>query len=256
MAKKKNFIVRAYRKLVETRWFYTFTASCTATIVGISLTIGINSCREQRRVRQDARESIMQAVSNLHSRSGAIDDYLKQLSLQDSTFHVAYDLYNDGKEIPDSTAGAFTDALWSYNLHFADKSFEKIFLESYQLWQELDQDDLTSCINGAFYLTDLLEDYYTKHYNQIREEVKHSGISSVDENSKTVTETLLKNKEFCFYMTSRSGDTRLMKMINEGRYQVLEYIDSICEAAGYVEAEKADTTGMLIEKHETTKVVH
>jgi hypothetical protein len=256
MAKKKNFIVRAYRKLVETRWFYTFTASCTATIVGISLTIGINSCREQRRVRQDARDSIMQAVNNLHSRSEGIDDYLKQLSLQDSTFQVAYDLYNDGKEIPDTIAGAFTDALWSFCFHFGDRSFEKIFLESYQLWQELDQDELTKGITAAFYLTDLLEDYYTKHYNQIREEMKHSGVRSVDEDYKTLTETLLKNKEFCFYMSARSGDTPLMKMVNEGRYQLLEYIDSICEAAGYIEAEKADTTGLHIEKHETTKVVH
>jgi hypothetical protein len=250
MAKKKNFIVRAYRKLVETRWFYTFTASCTATIVGISLTIGINSCREQRRVRQDARDSIMQAVDNLHRRSAGIDDYLKQLSLQDSTFQVAYDLYNDGKEIPDSTAYALDDALWSFNFHFLNKSFEKIFLESYQLWQELDQDELTRNINTAFDLTDLLEDYYTKHYNQIREEIKHSGVSSMDEDSKTLTETLLKNKEFCFYMSTRSVDTRVMKMTNEIRYKLLEYIDSICEAAGYVEAEKADTTGLLFEKHE------
>jgi hypothetical protein len=86
--------------------------------------------------------------------------------------------------------------------------------------------------------------------------MKHSGVRSVDEDYKTLTETLLKNKEFCFYMSARSGDTPLMKMVNEGRYQLLEYIDSICEAAGYIEAEKADTTGLHIEKHETTKVVH
>lgn len=47
--KKENrdFFVRLFRLLVETRWFFTMTASGTATIIGISLTFGINSCREE-----------------------------------------------------------------------------------------------------------------------------------------------------------------------------------------------------------------
>lgn len=234
------------------RWFYTFTASCTATIVGISLTFGINSCRDSRRVHKEARASIMQAVDNLHTRANYLDLVFSDLTKQDSLFTVVSELYTKNQVITDSLAQEFMQALCSYRPEINNNSFEKIFLGSYQLWQELEQDDLTYLISALYSLANSLETYCHYHHEQIYKEMqKCTGLGTGLRTHSAIRnkiETLLNNDEFCFYMKSRSYSTEAMLGRNELNHRLLTTLDNACIALNYVnktdddeEAEAVDT---------------
>jgi hypothetical protein len=237
-----NPISRLFHKLVEMRWFYTFSASCTATIVGISLTFGINSCRENRRVQSEARQSVVQAVRNLHNRSELIDNYLDIISGQDSIYSLVLDMHHEGTAIPDSTAEYFFNSMLSFKINISDKCFEKIFLGSYQLWQELNQNELTGIISAAYSITGMLEDYCESNNRQLVQEIKQCGISTnfPNEPYQNMVKTLLDNKNFCFYMTTRVKYTKSMNAANELHHELIQQIDSMCDSLNYVDDNSDD----------------
>lgn len=57
-----NPIKSFFKQLIEAKWFYTFSASAMATIVGISLTFGLNSLRESNRKESEAKRSDRKSV--------------------------------------------------------------------------------------------------------------------------------------------------------------------------------------------------
>jgi hypothetical protein len=240
---KNNLVAKFYNRLKETRWFYSFTASCAATIVGISLTLGVNSCSESRRARRVARESIVQAVDNLHTRSEQIDSYLRNISRQDSIYDVVADLYNSGATIPDSVADEFLNLIFSVQFNIADKGFEKIFLESYQLWQELDQNELTSMITSAYNMTDFLENFCQSHNNQMLQEIKQCGLEAnfLDDEAAETTKQILSSKDYRFYMNTRSLHTKGMNVANEVHHDIIARIDSVCQTLNYVKKQEEST---------------
>jgi hypothetical protein len=85
MSKKQNPFSCFYHELCETRWFYTFTASCTTTIVGISLTFGINSCRESRRIKQESHRLLKRAIL---VRQEFLNKTGKRYEVNNSVFHI------------------------------------------------------------------------------------------------------------------------------------------------------------------------
>ncbi len=252
MKAKKNPMKRLFRKMCETRWFYTFTASCTATIIGISLTFGINGCRETRRAREEARESIIQAVDELHSRARKVEVGMRTILVQDSLFFIVNDMGDTGVEAADSTKNEFCNALFSWKDTRAHKSVEKIFTESYQLWQVLDQDELTELIGQAYDLINMLEEFKDKHTRQLFEEIKQCELSPrfINESWEGMYDKLLSNSEFCFYMTMRYPFTRTMNIAQEANQKLLERIDSLCEVHGYVKDEIEESDSFEFSKSE------
>jgi hypothetical protein len=239
---KRNTFLRIYHKLVETRWLFTFTASCTATIVGISLTFGINSCRESRRIEHEARESIMQSVENIHTRSDYIDVVLDDMVCQDSLFNLVSELYSSNKAIPDSLSRSFMNAMILYRPEIGNDSFEKMFLGSYELWRELDQEDFTYCLSAAFALANSLEDYCHYHHQRLYEEMeKCAGLGTAcRDHSPSINKTkaLIESDEFCFYMASRSISTKAMLERKDLNHQIIDAIDQWCISLGYIDDEK------------------
>lgn len=140
-----------YRKLVEVRWFFSFTASLCATIAGISLTFGINSCRETRRARAEMRKSMLQAVDNIRDRFEDAEGWVGRIEAQNRIYEIADSLYTDGKEIPDSICEQFRYSLPYIRLSAFDHEFEKIFRGSYQLWQLRNDNDSTAFYIGLCY---------------------------------------------------------------------------------------------------------
>jgi hypothetical protein len=237
----RKTLSRIYHKLVETRWLFSFTASCTATIVGISLTFGINSCRESRRIEHEARESIMQSVENIHTRSDYIDVAFDDMVYQDSLFNLVSELYSTNRSIPDSLSKSFMNAMILYRPEIGNDSFEKMFLGSYELWRELDQEDFTYCLSAAFALANSLEDYCHYHHQRLYEEMqKCDGLGTAcRDHSPSISKTkaLLDNDEFCFYMTSRAISTKAMLERKDLNHQIIEAIDQECITLGYIDEE-------------------
>lgn len=102
-----NPIKSFFKQLIEAKWFYTFSASAMATIVGISLTFGLNSLRESNRKESEAKRSIMQALDNINDRVEQSHGWVQVLSGQDSIFQVVNELHQSGMAIPDSTCLEF-----------------------------------------------------------------------------------------------------------------------------------------------------
>jgi hypothetical protein len=235
MSNNQNPLSRLYHKLCETRWFYTFTASCTATIVGISLTFGINGCRESHRVKQEAQESIMQAVKNLHDRADLVDHLLEQTKLQDSLYLTVLAYKRNHVEIPDSLADACAGAMISDHETLADTSFEKIFRESYQLWQELDHDDLTNKISKGYQLVNHIENFCQSSRLVLLQKLDETDFkeSLWSGDPHLVTDILAQNRRLYFFMGMRYENTK--SFLNEAKYlrKIITKIDSICLAIGY-----------------------
>jgi hypothetical protein len=229
MALNRKTFSKIYHKLIETRWLFTFTASCTATIVGITLTFGINSYRESRRVEQEARESIMQAIENLHLRADYIDVVFSDMACQDSLYNEVKELYTANQEIPDSLAREFLASLLQYRPEIGNTSYEKMFLGSYQLWQELDRGSFTYGLSAAFALSNSLEDYCHYHHQQIYTEMqKCTGLGNLFRDRASIedkTKALLGCDEFCFYMYSRAISTSAMQERNELNHKLIEALD-------------------------------
>ncbi|MGN0191208.1 MAG: hypothetical protein ACI39U_06085, partial [Candidatus Cryptobacteroides sp.] len=146
-----------FHKLFENRWFCSFTASATATVVGISLTFGINSCRDQRHKIMEAEKSVMEAVSNLSIRIDQVGEHIGLLEEQNNLFCYADSLFESGAGIPDSVCVMFKDIMPRIQTYVSDHGFEKVFRETYQLWQVLDQNKLTNLINGCFEILNYTE---------------------------------------------------------------------------------------------------
>jgi hypothetical protein len=241
MSKKQNPFSRFYHKLCEARWFYTFTAGCTATIVGISLTFGINSCRESRRVKQEAQESILQAVHNLHSRSKGIDQALDLLARQDSLYMLINYYQVNHIEISDSLATEFIKTINENGGIVSDTSFEKIFRESYQLWQELDHDDLTNKISLGYRIANYLEEYCQSSRQSLVQKLEDTDFNQSlwYDDSRVTTDVIAHNKKLYYFMGSRYFATRHQLIEAQFLHKTLADIDSICLAVGYGECHES-----------------
>jgi hypothetical protein len=254
MILRKNPLFKLIHRLWENRWLYTFTASCTATIVGISLTFGINSCREKRRARTEARESIIQAVENLHSRSLMIDDYLEVINLQDSLSQEVSIMWHSDQSVPDSVVTAFVQSLFKIKTYPTDQSFEKIFRESFQLWEVLDQDDLTEMIRDAYITTNALEEYCLSHNQTLQQKLEDCELGNFMWMSiNDIWEKLMADKKFCYYMALRYICTQTVNVVNEDHHRDLEKIDSICKTLDYPIAEiETNTLTVTTNKENST----
>ncbi len=236
MAFNRKIFSRAYHKLVETRWLFTFTASCTATIVGIALTFGINSCRNSRIAEQEAKESLEQAVGNLRGRTIRIADFLDQIYLQDSLYNIVIDLHMSNQSIPDSIAKKFATAVCTFEEYTNNTSYERLYRESYQMWQVLSQDDLADKIDFAYDIINVLENYCETSNAMLLEKMgqcKGASHAFISANAQELTKALISSDDFCFYMSARAMKSKSMKGFQEDQYEVMEEIDSICKSLNY-----------------------
>ena len=101
------------------------TASGTATIIGISLTFGINSCRESHRVKREAEKSMMQAIENLDERFDDAQAWMDIINNQTRVFRITDSINRCGGEIPDSLCDEFRNTMPFIKISAFDHEFEK-----------------------------------------------------------------------------------------------------------------------------------
>ena len=202
----KNFFAGLYRRLLEARWFFAATASLFATITGITLTFGINSCRETRRVHREMQKSMLQAVGNLEERFNDAEEWVDIIEAQNRIYTIADSLYVDGTRLPDSICEEFRYTMPYIRLASYDHDFEKIFRGSYQLWQVQNSGDslvyyISQCYDGLNIVESTCE--------ELTESMLET-IGAVNESRKFYrmsprewTMTLLSDPSFQYYMSVR-----------------------------------------------------
>lgn len=222
-----------YDKLIDHNWFYTFTASATATIVGISLTLGINSCRDSQRKKTEAEKSIMEAVGNIGIRIDQLNKFHDLLESQNRIYAVADSIHKTGEEIPDSICSEFKTLLSSFNFYISDHGFEKVFRESYQLWQVLDQDMLTRMVNANFEMLSSAEPLCAEMLNSLLDQIAKANNTTpfVGKGARTFTEIMLNRPEFAMYMAIRMSKTSMIEgfcaMLDHAQKRCVEICDEL-----------------------------
>lgn len=232
---KKPLMSRFFKMLVDAKWFYTFTASATATIVGISLTFGLNSSRENHRKKSEAKESVMQAIDNISDRTAQAIQWRDELEAQYGIYVTADSIYRTGTEIPDSVCLQFSARMPVLQVFLSDHEFEKIFRGSYQIWQILDQDRLRDNINGCYemlnYIEPLCKEMNESMLTQITECNDNTPLGELD--TRGFTEMMLARPQFRYFMSLRKGRIQLVDRLVEILEETLSESKSMCDELGY-----------------------
>lgn len=204
--KRRNPFSRAFRLLVETRWLFTFSASVCATIVGISLTFGINSCRESQRVRKEVRKSMLQAVDNLKDRLEEARRWVDIINNESRLFEVADSMYTSSGRVSDSICMEFYNSLPYIRISAFDHEFEKIFRGSYQLWQlQKGNDSLTFYISQCYDGLNMVEQTCQELTDGMIEQLGAVNAEKHFYRAEPVkwTTTLVSDPQFQYYMSVR-----------------------------------------------------
>lgn len=204
--RRRNFLSRGFDRLVEARWFFAMSASMVATITGISLTFGINSCRENRRKDDEMRKSMLQAAENLSDRFNDAQEWIDIIELQDRVYSRTDSIYFSGEELTDSICEEFRYSLPYVKISAFDHEFEKVFRGSYQLWQLQTATDslafyICLCYDGLNTVEKTCE-YLTE---SLLEEIGNVNVDTHFYRSepREWTVTLLENPRFQYYMSVR-----------------------------------------------------
>ena len=204
--RRQSRAARLFHTLVEARWFFSFSSSVMATVVGISLTFGINSCRENRRMREELRKSMQQAADTLGERFIDAHEWVEAIEAQNRIFQLADSLYTGGAELPDSICEEFRYTLPFIKISAFDHEFEKIFRGSYQLWQLQNSKDSLAfyiglCYDGLNMVENTCQDLTEGMLRQIGEVNETEHFYRLP--PREWTETLLSDPRFQYYMSVR-----------------------------------------------------
>lgn len=216
--RKKNPIASFFRLLVETRWVFTFSASATATIIGISLTFGINSCRERQRVRGELEKSMVQASENLLERLEETHEWVEIIQRENRLYELADSFLKADGDIPDSVVTDFVNSIPYIRLSAFDHDFEKIFRGSYQLWQQYNSNDdlryyIASCFDGLNVVEETCQEMTDEMLTQIEEINKTDNLFLLPKKDRI--NLLLKSHHFRFFMAVRAVKMQIAANILE-----------------------------------------
>lgn len=213
---KSFFILRFFRMLVDARWFFTMSASAIASILGISLTFGINSCRENMRVKAEVRKSMLQAVDNIKERFDDAHEWIEIIDNQNRIYSKADSFYVAGRELPDGVCIEFRYTLPYIKISAFDHEFEKIFRGSYQLWQLQTRNDSMTYYIGACY--DALNTVESTCEDLTSGMIERIGIINSAKrfnraDPRQWTMALVEDPDFQYYMSVRKAKAQIAKDI-------------------------------------------
>lgn len=213
---RRNPVARLFRTMVEARWFFTFTSSLCATVIGITLTFGINSCRESRRARKEMQKSMLQAVDNINDRFGAAETWLARIEDQNRIYTRVDSIYQVGQAVPDSLCEEFKYTIPYIRLSAFDHQFEKIFRGSYQLWQVQSANDSLAfyiglCYDGLNTVEYTCEELTSGLLEQLGASLAQKQYR--DLTPREWTETVLSDPQFQYFMSIRRVKTAIASEI-------------------------------------------
>lgn len=207
---KGNPVTRLFRQLIEARWFFAFSASLCATIIGITLTFGLNGLREAKRVKAEMQKSMLQAADNLQERIEEAQQWVDDIENQNRVYSLVDSLYTSGSEIPDSICEEFRYTMPYIRLSAFDHEFEKIFRGSYQIWQiQNDKDGLAfyigQCYDGLNIVETTCADLTEEMLDEIGTINSKEGFYRLAPREWTMA--LISSPSFQYYMSVRKVKT-------------------------------------------------
>ena len=200
------------------------TASTLATVIGIGLTFGIDSCVTRQKERKELRRSMLQAVDNLSERFDDTRYWLDKLTSQNRIYELADSLYAAGN-LPDSICEEFRYTLPYVKVSAFDHDFEKIFRGTYQIWQLQNKGDSLVYYIGECY--DVLNSVERTCQTLTEGMLEQIGIVNASKHFHRLsprewTVALITDPRFQYYMSIRWGKTTLASMILEEEKEVFD----------------------------------
>lgn len=229
----RNPVSRLFRILVEARWFFTFSASVCATIVGISLTFGINSCRERQRSQREMRKSMLQAVDNLGERFEDARRWVDIIDNETALYSMADSRFREGKEVDDSIVHELYNNLPFIRLAAYDHEFEKVFRQSYQMWELLNSNDslmfyISQCYDGLNMVENTCEELSDGLIATLG--TINAGKDFFRKDEREWVMTLLEDPQFQYYMSIRRVKAEVAsKILNEAEEDYRRHVIPLSE---------------------------
>ena len=190
------------RLLIDNKWFFTCTASGVATIIGISLTFGLNSCREKHRRHTESDMLIQRTIVNIENRARNVEAAIKILTDYSEVLNsICEDYRTDPRSIVnDSIVDEFVDAIGTSWFFVNDRSVEQIFLNSYESWNVIGDLAIAERIGVCFDLLNYLEGECYRLFDNMDEVVRNcnsvNGIMDMDR--VDFVKTLIDDRDFRF----------------------------------------------------------
>lgn len=207
---------RLWRRVRMKKWFSDLTSSTLATIIGIGLTFGIDSCIERQRKDRELRKSMLQAVDNLGERFDDTELWMQKILNQNRVYEIADSIYYATGTLPDSICEEVRYTLPFIKVSAFDHDFEKIFRGSYQLWQLQSANDSLAYYIGQCY--DGLNTVETTCQTLTEELLVEIGQINAAKHFHRLsprewTETLITDPQFQYYMSIRWGKATIASYI-------------------------------------------
>lgn len=187
-------------------WKLELIVNVLATIIGIWLTFGIDSCVDSRREKREAVRSLLQAVDNLGERFEYTQEWIDIVENQNHVYHIADSINVAGGRLPDSICDRFRMTMPYVQISAFDHDYEKIFRGSYQFWQLHNNDkNLVFYISQCYDGLNLVESNCREMCDGMLQQI---GICNASKqfyrmDNRRWTLTLLNDAGFQYYMAVR-----------------------------------------------------
>lgn len=204
--------------MLTRRWFSDLTSSTLATVIGIGLTFGIDSCIEKERKHRELCKSMLQAVDNLGERFDDTQIWMDKISNQNRVYEIADSIYFATGDLPDSICEEVRYTLPFIKVSAFDHDFEKIFRGSYQLWQLQSANDslayyIGQCYDGLNLVENTCQTLTEEMLVQMGEINARKHYYRLSPKEWTIA--LLSDPQFQYYMSIRGGKTMIAEYILE-----------------------------------------
>ena len=207
-----------WRRIRVGGWFAELTASTLATMIGIGLTFGIDSCVTRQREKRELNKSLLQAVDNLGERFEDTRSWMDKITAQNDIYETADSIYSATGSLPDSICDKFRRTMPYVRVTAFDHDFEKIFRGSYQLWQLQNSNDSLVYYIGECY--DVLNTVETTCQTLTEGMLEQIGEVNASKHffrlsPREWTIALITDPQFQYYMSVRWGKMMIASALLE-----------------------------------------
>lgn len=206
-------------------WWAELAAGTLATVIGIGLTFGIDSCVTRQREKAEFRKSMLQAVDNLSERFDDTRYWLDRIENQNRVYRLADSTYYATGSLPDSLCVEFRQTMPYIKVSAFDHDFEKIFRGSYQMWQlQTSGDSVVYYIGECYDVLNTVENTCRTLTEGMLEQIGAVNASRhfYRMEPREWTEALITDPHFQYYMSIRRGKTLLASMLFDEEQEEFE----------------------------------
>lgn len=149
---------RNFKYNISKYWITEISIGTIATILGILLTLGIDSWTEQKAKKQMAERIAMICLHNIDERLDKLEALSRSYLLQDSIFKTMSKMSpSDRRKIDIQTLHTNLSSLFWEDTKVTDQKSEEIFSSSFEVWQYLDNENVVVRLSSSYSYIDAAE---------------------------------------------------------------------------------------------------